>query len=122
MKILLQHGADPNSVMIEGVTPLHLAAAGNWLSGIELLMEQNVFIDVRDSLLHETPLHKAARNRRHKSIVKLCELGANEEARNVDGQTYQNILALAMDDPDQWKVLPHLGVYISRDVRLLTRE
>lgn len=119
MKILLQHGADPNGLMLEGITPLHLAAAGGWIPGIELLTEHNVFIDVRDALLQETPLHKAARNREQKSIEKLCELGANQQAKNVDGQTYQGILQCALASPDQWKVPPHLGIYISQDLGLL---
>ncbi|KAE8414543.1 ankyrin repeat-containing domain protein [Aspergillus pseudocaelatus] len=120
LKILLERGADPNALMIERVTPLHLAAAANWIPGIELLMEHNVFIDARDSLLHETPLHKAARNRHHKAIQKLCELGANQQAKNVDGQTYQEILECALDDPDEWGVYPHLGVYICKDLWLIT--
>ncbi|KAE8363246.1 ankyrin repeat-containing domain protein [Aspergillus caelatus] len=120
LKILLERGADPNALMIERVTPLHLAAAANWIPGIELLMEHNVFIDARDSLLHETPLHKAARNRHHKAIQKLCELGANQQAKNVDGQTYQEILEYALDDPDEWGVYPHLGVYICKDLWLIT--
>lgn len=89
MKILLQNGADPNSLMLEGVTPLHLAAAGGWIPGIELLMEQDVFIDARDALCLESALHKAVRNCQHSAIARLSELGASQEAKNVDGMTYK---------------------------------
>lgn len=122
MQLLLQRGADPNGLMLEGVTPLHLAAAGGWVPGIELLMEHNVFIDARDTLLHESPLHKAARNCEQGSINRLCELGANQQAKNVDGQTYREILKCALASPKQWKVPTHLGVYISRDIWLLSHD
>jgi ankyrin repeat protein len=122
MKMLLQHGADPNSLMLEGVTPLHLAAAGGWIPGIKLLMEQDVFIDARDALLLETALHKAARNCEHSAIAKLCELGANQDAKNVDGLTYREILQFATEAPKEWRVASHLGVYISQGVWQLTHD
>ncbi|KAJ5988518.1 ankyrin repeat-containing domain protein [Penicillium waksmanii] len=122
MKMLLQHGADPNSLMLESVTPLHLAAAGGWIPGIKLLMEQDVFIDARDALLFETALHKAARNCEHSAIAKLRELGANQEAKNVDGLTYQEILEFATEAPKEWRVASHLGVYISQGVWQLTHD
>ncbi|KAI9927077.1 hypothetical protein MW887_003460 [Aspergillus wentii] len=113
---LLQYGADSNARMLEDVTLLHLAAAGGWVPGIELLVSNSADLDSRDALLHETPLHKAARNCEMLAIEKLSELGANTRAMNVDGQTYEEILECARADPDEWRVDRHLAIYMSKDM------
>lgn len=115
MRVYLKRGAGPNVVQLENITPLHLAATRGWVAAIELLVSSDALIDARDALLHETPLHKAARNRETAAIQKLCELGANQQATNVDGQTYKDILECAMARPDDWKVPLHLGIYTSKD-------
>lgn len=102
--------------MIEDVTPLHLAAAGGWVNGIELLLQYGGYVNARDALLHEFPLHKAARNCQREAIEKLCEAGADQHARNVDGLTYQEILEFATADPDEWWVDTHLAIYISKSM------
>lgn len=113
LQVLLEHGANPQALMLEEVTPLHLAAAGGWIPGIEVLVgTDDIFIDRRDTLLQETPLHKAARNRHVKAIDKLSALGANRQAKNVDGLSCDEILEYSRIHPGQWDVHNHLAIWI----------
>lgn len=89
VELLLQHRVDPNTPMIEDATPLHQATAGGWVAGIEILVQYSGYVNARDALLHESPLHKAARNYQRSAIEKLCEAGADQRARNVDGLSYR---------------------------------
>ncbi|GAB1208351.1 hypothetical protein APSETT445_007099 [Aspergillus pseudonomiae] len=113
VELLLKSGANPQYLMIEDVTPLHLAAAGGWILGIEMLAKSwDVPLDPRDTLLLETPLHKAARNRHVEAIDRLSALGANRKARNVDGQTCEELLACSLANPGQWDVPKHLATWM----------
>ncbi|OKL61836.1 hypothetical protein UA08_02292 [Talaromyces atroroseus] len=103
-KMLLEWGSSPNAQMFHDIVPLHIAAAGGWVVGIEMLLKSGALVNSRDALLHETPLHKAARNLETKAIDTLRKHGANEEARNVDGQTYRDILACAREAPEFWSI------------------
>ncbi|KAE8321165.1 hypothetical protein BDV39DRAFT_210965 [Aspergillus sergii] len=86
VELHLESGTDMQSLAVEGVTPMHLAAAGGWILGIEMLAKSwSVPLDPRDTRLLETPLHKAARNRHVEAIGGLSALGADRKARNVDG-------------------------------------
>ena len=112
MEILLQAGADPNIPMNEDITPLHLAAAAGWTLGIELLVRFGAEMNAKDSLTHETPLHKAARNRELHGVQKLLELGANPEETNCDGQNYEDISNCAQASPQDWAVDSYRGAYL----------
>lgn len=112
MEILLKAGADPDVLMNEDITPLHLAAAAGWIPGIELLIQLGAEVNARDSLTLETPLHKAARNREVYATKKLLELGANQSAINCDGQNYEDILNCAQLDSKHWAVDSSRGAYL----------
>ena len=111
-KMLLEGGADVNIWMVENITPLHLAAAAGWIQGIDLLVAFGADINAADMFTQETPLHKAARNIRAIAIDKLCELGANEEEENCEGQTYIDILVCAKSNPQEWRVHNSRGSYL----------
>ncbi|OGM49646.1 hypothetical protein ABOM_001858 [Aspergillus bombycis] len=113
MKLLLQNGADPDIGMFEDNTPLHLAAAMGWLEGINILLDWNASVDVQDAFLFETPLHKAARNRKVKICQVLCQRGANPAVENIDGLDYQAILNCTQRYPDDWKVNPDKVYFMS---------
>lgn len=101
-QILLDFGSDPNSQTAHDIVPIHIAAAGGWVTGLELLLKAGAWLNARDALLLETPLHKAARNLQINAIDALRRHGANEEAKNVDGQTYRDILDYAREEPQVW--------------------
>lgn len=116
VELLLRHRVDPNTPMIEDVTPLHQAAAGGWVAGIGILVQYGGYVNARDALLHESPLHKAARNCQRSAIEKLCEAGADQRSRNVDGLSYLELLEFPTADPKEWYVDAHLAIYISKKV------
>lgn len=111
LSLLLSRGADPDAVMFEDMTALHLAAASGWVDGINVLVDAHASINSRDTCTRETPLHKAARNIELEAIKILCERGADTEIRNIDGQTYEDLLECARQYPGDWHVDPALGSY-----------
>lgn len=111
--LLLINGADPNSLMLEDIAPLHLAAAGGWIDGLNLLLDWGASINAQDARLHETPLHKAARNLEMATIKRLCARGADTELRNIDGLAYESVLECAQRNPKDWHVEPKLASFCS---------
>lgn len=118
--MLLEGGADSNILMVGNISPLHLAAAGGWTQGIDLLLSFGADINAADMFTQETPLHKAARNIRKAAIDKLREQGANEAVENCDGQTYGEILVCAESNPKQWKVHDSRAAYLKTAERCST--
>ena len=86
----LTNEADPNSLMLEDITPLYLAATGGWIDGLNLLLDWGASINAQDAHLRETPLHKTARNLEMTSIKRLCARVADMEPRDIDGLTYES--------------------------------
>ncbi|KAJ6001461.1 hypothetical protein N7522_006688 [Penicillium canescens] len=112
-KLLLSNGADPNVLMTEDMTPLHLAASGGMITELDLLLDWGASINAQDARLRETPLHKAARNLETTAIKRLCERGADVDMKNIDGMTYQEVLECAKRYPNDWHVEPKLGSFCS---------
>ncbi|KAJ6035475.1 uncharacterized protein N7446_010238 [Penicillium canescens] len=112
-KLLLSNGADPNVLMTEDMTPLHLAASGGMITELDLLLDWGASINAQDARLRETPLHKAARNLETTAIKRLCERGADMDMKNIDGMTYQEVLECAKRYPNDWHVEPKLGSFCS---------
>jgi ankyrin repeat protein len=111
LKLLLSSGADPDVLMLEDMTALHLAAAGGWIPGINALVDSGASINPRDACTWETPLHKAARNLEMRAINILCARGADTKTKNVDGQDYQTLMEYARRYPDDWRVDPLFGSF-----------
>lgn len=110
-KLLLSSGADPNVLMAEDMTPLHLAASGGMITELDLLLDWGASMNAQDARLRETPLHKAARNLEMAAIERLCRRGAYIDKRNIDGMTYQEVLECAKRYPNDWHVDPALGSF-----------
>lgn len=107
----MSSGADPDALMVEDMTALHLAAAMGWVEGITVLLDAGASINARDACTRETPIHKAARNIKMDAIGILGARGADTEIKNIDGQNYQTLLECARRSPDDWRVDPLLGSY-----------
>ncbi|KAJ5734757.1 hypothetical protein N7533_013160 [Penicillium manginii] len=106
LKVLLDHGADPNVLMAGDISVLHMCAAKNWVDAILNLLDKGALKNTQDLCLRETPLHKAARNQCMDAIRTLCSKGADTTLKNIDGLTFEDILKLAKVDPDGWSVDP----------------
>ena len=63
------------------VTPLHVAAASNNSSVVEILASNGGLLEATTFYMLQTPLHYAARYNSPSSVKKLVEMGAVLEAR-----------------------------------------
>jgi ankyrin repeat protein len=90
VKLLLDSGADPNSIEdiahIKGVTPLHMAAEMGHLEIAELLTQRGAKLDARTST-DSQHIHQAAMNGHDKMVALLLELGADVNCRDDNGVT-----------------------------------
>lgn len=85
--LLVQSGANPMQRNGEGATPLHLAAAGGHEQIlVELIQGRRLSVHVKGPRLR-TPLHLAAVNGRENSIRYLVSVGAQLNAKDVEGYT-----------------------------------
>ncbi|KAL5253744.1 hypothetical protein ACHWQZ_G013496 [Mnemiopsis leidyi] len=69
------------------VTPLHVAAASNNSSVVEILASNGGLLEATTFYMLQTPLHYAARYNSPSSVKKLVEMGAVLEARDYRGRT-----------------------------------
>jgi len=88
---LLDHGADIDHVNSYGRTPLMVAARRNCTDVIERLLERGAKIDTALSD-GNTALFIAAKNGHAKTVKLLLSRGADKNARNDQGQTYEDVL------------------------------
>ena len=87
MKLLLEHGADPNAKNIEGNKPLMIATQKDHYETAELLIEHGANIDDHENLFGNVPLHFAV-SLGHMRILKLLiENGASIDFKALDGAT-----------------------------------
>lgn len=99
MKLLLEHGANPNIATNVGNTPLHVAAGVGWVEGITYEWSKEANIEAVKLLLSlgndpnaqaqtgRTPLHGAGHKGRTEVIQILVDAGAKLDARDfgMDG-------------------------------------
>ena len=86
VRILCEHGADPN--VLDGMqrTPMHLAARADDLESVRELTERGADTRVQD-LDGNTPLHYAAERGRNRLIRFLVQRAADLEVKNSTGHT-----------------------------------
>mmetsp|Transcript_18237 Transcript_18237/g.27621 ORF Transcript_18237/g.27621 Transcript_18237/m.27621 type:complete len:328 (-) Transcript_18237:103-1086(-) len=116
MKVLLQHGADPNQTDNLGKSPLHVLASSDVEEDccgddesdsseamIKLLIENGADVNKVDKF-GRTPLFLACELGNHKIVTLLLRYGTNIEATDMFGQTalfvgceYEDIVELLLD-------------------------
>lgn len=86
VRLLLEHGANPNIQDLWGNTPLFWAAMFDRIPIVEVLVQYGADIS-HDSRDGSTPLHVACRWQRERSAVLLAECGADIDDIDGEGRT-----------------------------------
>jgi ankyrin repeat protein len=86
VKILLEHGANPNVSDPSGVTPLHQSAFRGHFEITAALVNAKADVNATD-YTGGTPLHEAAKKNRKDLIPILLHAGASLSARNKQRRT-----------------------------------
>jgi len=86
VKWLINHGADPDASISEGVTALHYAAGNNRSEVVKILLEAGADADVLSGY-SETPLHIAAKNNYLSVAEILARYGADVNKTDRFGAT-----------------------------------
>lgn len=84
-KMLIENGADINSVDSGLCTPLHWSAACGDEIFVEILLRNNANPNVRD-LASSTPLHEATRNNHRHVVALLMQYNANPYIKDISEQ------------------------------------
>jgi ankyrin repeat protein len=84
VRVLLEYGADINSIGYHGWTPLHVAAAIGNLKLTELCLFHGASVRALTDTA-QTPLHKACSSKNVGVVKALLEAGAEKEAMNSRG-------------------------------------
>jgi ankyrin repeat protein len=106
MRLLLEHGADPNIPTEHNVTPLMVASGIGWVEGvtfewspeqnletIELLLELGADVNAQDTLDYRTALMGAAHKGRNDVVQLLVDHGAKLDTRDIGSRDSIHALA-----------------------------
>jgi len=84
--VLIESGADVNSIDRGGLIPLHNAASYGHIEIAQLLLDAGSQVNANDRWQF-TPLHEAAQKGRTQLCALLLSHGSNPFVKNQDGQT-----------------------------------
>ncbi|KAF2192454.1 ankyrin repeat protein, partial [Zopfia rhizophila CBS 207.26] len=88
VKLLLDHGADPDSPSRDGETPLAVAAYWNsYAIAMQLIATGRVDVNVKRGYYERTPLIEMAENGKKEIVALLIEKGANINATDNRGNS-----------------------------------
>lgn len=87
LKMLLEHGADANIKLSQGVTPLMLAAASGSPEVLALLIKHGAAVNAAGKQDGLTPLMLAAQNGNTDNVRELLKHGARPRMKSAEGKT-----------------------------------
>ncbi|KAL7860599.1 hypothetical protein AOLI_G00169480 [Acnodon oligacanthus] len=101
VKLLLDHGADPDLIAADGNAPLHLCNTPDSYCCAELLVSGGADVNVtqRDSCL--TPLHVACRRGLEEHVELFLSHGADVSVQNLEGETPLNAACAGAERPSE---------------------
>ncbi|MGY8523673.1 ankyrin repeat domain-containing protein [Paracidovorax citrulli] len=85
VEVMLKYGADPNLVVADGYTALHIAVQEDLPNMVRLLLDYGASPDVHASLERTTPLMLAAKAGLSDIALELLDRGANVKAKDIYG-------------------------------------
>ena len=85
--LLLSSGANVNHQDIFGRSPLHVAAAVDYASMVECIVQNGGDIHIKTKGEEQTPIHYAAKNDAVNSLQMLLGYGANIDSRDSRNRT-----------------------------------
>ncbi|XP_078672542.1 uncharacterized protein LOC144911911 isoform X1 [Branchiostoma floridae x Branchiostoma belcheri] len=91
-KILIDYGADVDSMNHHHMTPLHLAAQSNWYDVCRLLIESGCDINAINART-QTPIHLASENGLNDVCEMLLKAGARLDINDKQGKTPLGVAA-----------------------------
>lgn len=99
LKILLAHGADPDTRRPDtGAPPLSEASGGDHAAQFRMLLEAGADPNIADRM-GRTPLHYAAMvNTIGDQVLALLQAGADPRARDAGGHTFQRYFRTPFED------------------------
>lgn len=100
VRLLLEHGADPNKVGIGGATALGYATVMSHADVGRLLVERGANVNVKGAG-GITPLHHAARDMHIEYLKELVEAGATTDVKDANGNTPLHLAASGGDLPGE---------------------
>ncbi|XP_067013124.2 transient receptor potential channel pyrexia [Anabrus simplex] len=96
LHLLMQEGADVNSIEPGGWSPLHTAADLGSTESMKLMLDsKGIKLNVKTRDKDSTPLHLAAENGYKDCVSLLLSRGANPDEQNSHGQTPLHLAARA---------------------------
>ncbi len=87
MRLLLDHGADPDVVSMGNTTPLMKAVKSCDLDTIQAMIDKGANVNACDTLQRWTVLHHAVVGCGHEVVALLVKSGAKLDAKDRDGRT-----------------------------------
>lgn len=87
VNILIQLGANKSEIDHLGATPIHFAVRNNAVECLELLLDHEEYINIKDRE-GNTPLHWAAHHNSRECLKFLIEIGADINQQNKYGFTF----------------------------------
>lgn len=113
VKYLLVIGIDPNTLDINGNTPLHLAAEKGYTECLKLLLaKSNKTINLKSSSKQSTALHMAAENGYTECVQILLHTGSSHSVVNDKNQTPLHLAAKAQC-AESVEILLELGAEVN---------
>ncbi|CAB0044216.1 unnamed protein product [Trichogramma brassicae] len=127
-RLLLRCGADPNSAIANGLTPLHIICntngCNNYLAEIlfKIIDQKQKSVQINAQSKMGTPLHLALLRGQEKLVELLLRRGADSNLVNAEGLTPMHLICQKFRDDDLVKIFFTVNDEIHQSVKVDVRD